>query len=498
MGVIRLDSQRDYWAEETRIDQIASVIPRDRFESILSSIHFVNNMEKEKERTGKIWKISPWLDRLRTQCLSATPPTEYSSVDEMIIPFQAKFSKNKQYVKGKPHPWGFKIWARTDSSGVLQDFELGKVENTPSPASQPATATTSRTATPDPVPRPSPSPSPRSRPTSAASSRSATPDPVPRPSQSPRSRPTSATTSRTATPDPVPRPSPSPRSRPTSAASSRSATPDPVPNKPTSKLQELIDEGNSLGLGTHDVMKLAATLPENQNYKICADNFFSGVQLIEKLLESGIHYTGTVRKNRLPGCDLKSDKTLEAEGRGTFDSRVEVGRKIIAVRWMDTKCVTLLSSHTGVDPTENVNRWDKKTKTFKPVPRPQIVKLYNHYMGGVDYLDRMCAKSRFHIRSKRWYMHIFWFTIKIALANAWIIYRRKHLAMGDAKKDIMKLKKFQSYVAKCLIQADTSKKRDRPSLEEAAIAEAPAPPFLVLFNFNPSFPVVSMTYDTLF
>ena len=223
-------------------------------------------------------------------------------------------------------------------------------------------------------------------------------------------------------------------------------------------------------------MKLAATLPENQNYKICADNFFSSVQLIEKLLESGIHYTGTVRKNRLPGCDLKSDKTLEAEGRGTFDSRVEVGRKIIAVRWMDTKCVTLLSSHTGVDPTENVNRWDKKTKTFKPVPRPQIVKLYNHYMGGVDYLDRMCAKSRFHIRSKRWYMHIFWFTIKIALANAWIIYRRKHLAMGGAKKDIMKLKKFQSYVAKCLIQADKSKKRGRPSLEEAAIAEAPAPP----------------------
>ena len=50
MGVIRLDSQRYYWAEETRIDQIASVMPRDRFESFLSIIHFVNNMEKEKEK----------------------------------------------------------------------------------------------------------------------------------------------------------------------------------------------------------------------------------------------------------------------------------------------------------------------------------------------------------------------------------------------------------------------------------------------------------------
>ena len=43
--------------------------------------------------------------------------------------------------------------------------------------------------------------------------------------------------------------------------------------------------------------------------------------------------------------------------------------------------------------------------------------------------------------------------------------------MSDAKKDIMKLKKIQSYEAKCLIQADTSKKGGRPS-----IAEAPAPP----------------------
>ncbi|GFR83063.1 PiggyBac transposable element-derived protein 2 [Elysia marginata] len=73
---------------------------------------------------------------------------------------------------------------------------------------------------------------------------------------------------------------------------------------------------------------------------------------------------------------------------------------------------------------------------FRPVPRPNVVKVYNEFMGGVDYLDRMYAKSRFHIRSKRWYMHIFWFTTKIAVANTWIIYRRKRLAMGDAKKDI--------------------------------------------------------------
>ncbi|GFR74369.1 PiggyBac transposable element-derived protein 4, partial [Elysia marginata] len=165
-----------------------------------------------------------------------------------------------------------------------------------------------------------------------------------------------------------------------------------------------------------------------------------------------------VRKNRLPGCDLKTDKALKKEGRGALDFRVKVERKIVAVRCMDTKCVTLLSSHIGVQPVEDVSRWDKTKKCFGSVPRPNVVKVYNEFIGGVDYLDRMCAKSRFHIRSKRWYMHIFWFTTKIAVANAWIIYRRKGLAMEEAKKNIMMLKKFQAYVATCLMKSDATKK----------------------------------------
>lgn len=31
---------------------------------------------------------------------------------------------NKQYMKGKPHPWGLKIWSRWSASGILYDFAL--------------------------------------------------------------------------------------------------------------------------------------------------------------------------------------------------------------------------------------------------------------------------------------------------------------------------------------------------------------------------------------
>ena len=32
----------------------------------------------------------------------------------MIIPFKGKYSSIKQYMRGKPHPWGFKFCARTE------------------------------------------------------------------------------------------------------------------------------------------------------------------------------------------------------------------------------------------------------------------------------------------------------------------------------------------------------------------------------------------------
>ncbi|GAA6072529.1 piggyBac transposable element-derived protein 3-like [Tachysurus ichikawai] len=42
---------------------------------------------------------------------------------------------------------------------------------------------------------------------------------------------------------------------------------------------------SELGLSGDVVMKLASTLPEGQNYKIYADNYFTGVPLVVKLLE---------------------------------------------------------------------------------------------------------------------------------------------------------------------------------------------------------------------
>ncbi|KAF3852932.1 hypothetical protein F7725_006287 [Dissostichus mawsoni] len=82
-------------------------------------------------------------------------------------------------------------------------------------------------------------------------------------------------------------------------------------------------------------MKLA----EGQNYKIYADNYFSCVPLVVKLLDRGIHYVGTARQVRLPNCNLEEEKSLKKKGRGSFDIQVETNHNICAVTWYDSRAV---------------------------------------------------------------------------------------------------------------------------------------------------------------
>ncbi|KAM8915388.1 piggyBac transposable element-derived protein 1-like [Spinachia spinachia] len=178
---------------------------------------------------------------------------------------------------------------------------------------------------------------------------------------------------------------------------------------------------SELGLSGDVVMKLASTLPEGQNYKMYGDNYFTCVPLLVKLLGRGIHYVGTAKQVCLPNCNLEDEKRLKKKGRGSYDVKVEVNHNICAVKWYDNRAVTLLSSFAGPEPVQNIQCWDKANRTYIEVERPYIVGAYNKYMGGVDLLDSFTAKYKFPIKSRRWYMYIFWHTIILAVVNAWLL-----------------------------------------------------------------------------
>ena len=103
----------------------------------------------------------------------------------------------------------------------------------------------------------------------------------------------------------------------------------------------------------------------------------------------------------------------------------------------------------------------RSQKKHIAVDRPHVIGVYNKGMGGVDLMDMMCTLYKFKLRSKRWYMYIFYHTLTIALANAWFLYKRNCKILDNEKA--LPLRKFQAYVASALCAAKKLP-RGRPSL----------------------------------
>lgn len=94
-------------------------------------------------------------------------------------------------------------------------------------------------------------------------------------------------------------------------------------------------------------------------------------------------------------------------------------------------------------------------KEYINIDQPNIIKEYNASMGGVDMLDAHLARCKFPIRTRRWYMILFWHFLSVAVINAWLLYQRDCEAQGIPTSKVLKLRKFQGLVAEGLFQVGT-------------------------------------------
>ena len=119
-------------------------------------------------------------------------------------------------------------------------------------------------------------------------------------------------------------------------------------------------------------------------------------------------------------------------------------------------------------------RFNAGTKPIKPSLKLRgLVGDYNKYMGGVDLLDSFTAKYKFPIKSRRWYMYIFWHTIILAVVNAWLLYKRDCKALKVSSKETMNRRQFQAQLASSLILVNATlqtPKRGRPSSGKGCLA----------------------------
>lgn len=124
MRLVKMSGVLNYWENETVYQPVCSVMGSNRFRALVANLPFVDNMTvTDDQKKDKVWEIRPWIDATRQQWLLLVPE-EYVSIDEIVCQFTGKTSPIRQYIKGKPHPWGFKIWGRAKVSGLLYDFDV--------------------------------------------------------------------------------------------------------------------------------------------------------------------------------------------------------------------------------------------------------------------------------------------------------------------------------------------------------------------------------------
>lgn len=217
-----------------------------------------------------------------------------------------------------------------------------------------------------------------------------------------------------------------------------------------------------LGTSSNVVAKLSATIPKNQNYKLFFDNWFTSIPLLTYLTKNGILPLGTVRANRVPDLQFPKESEMKKKGRGAIIEKVANvdGIDVSVVSWYDNKIVNVVSTYVGSQPTSEVRRFCRKSKTHVQIPRPQSIAVYNAYMGGVDLLDSMLGYYRISIRSKKWYIRVFFHFIDMICVNSWILWRR-NLKNNDL---YLPLSEFKIGIAEILTATNSiQRKRGRPS-----------------------------------
>nr|XP_054928570.1 piggyBac transposable element-derived protein 2-like [Dermacentor andersoni] len=220
-----------------------------------------------------------------------------------------------------------------------------------------------------------------------------------------------------------------------------------------------------LGLGGSVVMRLVQHLPRGQNIRCFMDNYFSSVPLYRELKLLGILASGSIRSNRLLGCELKSDKELKKEGRGSHDFKITEEEDVVIVRWHDNGPVNMISTLVGVGNPTKVKRWSDSAKEHVDLACPQVIAEYNKFMGGVNKLDFLMSLYPLYTRTKKWPVRVISHFISFAVCNSWIEYIRDANEDALPRKEVKDVMAFQSDIARSLIASNKSapQRRGRPS-----------------------------------
>ena len=201
---------------------------------------------------------------------------------------------------------------------------------------------------------------------------------------------------------------------------------------------------------TQKIVLLLCEGLEGENYNLFMDRFYTGLPLLRDLKEIEINACGTINCNR-----LRLDKDI-SESIGKLNDReilyfTEDSQLLLTI-WKDNRNVFLLSNYHEPGEVEKERRIRKKDykegtdpKEKQTVNIPANIAEYNDYMRGVDHFDHLSSNYCPDIRSKRWYIKVFYHLLEISVINSYILYKQicqrdntKFLTHLEYRKEIIR------------------------------------------------------------
>lgn len=118
-----LPGKHAYWNSDGDMGNkmVIEAMRRDRFVTICRFIHCADN--NFIDRTDKFHKIRPFADKIRKKFMEYYVPENDLNYDESMVKYFGKHSC-KQFIRGKPIRFGYKIWSLNTQSGYLVNFSL--------------------------------------------------------------------------------------------------------------------------------------------------------------------------------------------------------------------------------------------------------------------------------------------------------------------------------------------------------------------------------------
>ena len=120
-GYNNLPGKKCYWDKDGDMGNqlVIDAMRRDRFITIFCYFHCADNNNLDK--SDKLAKLRPLIEAVQKKFIQYFVPEEELNYDESMVKYFGRHSC-KQFIRGKPIRFGYKVWSVNTKSGYLGNF----------------------------------------------------------------------------------------------------------------------------------------------------------------------------------------------------------------------------------------------------------------------------------------------------------------------------------------------------------------------------------------